>query len=153
MNDNISSGTVSVYLNRLTNATLQDFNGKKCMVIPIEDNNIYISDKGTVMLAMFMEKMNTPSDYGKTHFLRRKVSKAELNSMTVEQKNKLPVLGYFAPFVSAQQRNNQYNNASDFLGNNGGYQQNNNQYAAPRSSAPYSSPQRPSNGGSDDMPF
>ena len=86
MNDNISSGTVSVYLNRLTNATLQDFNGKKCMVIPIEDNNIYISDKGTVMLAMFMEKLNTPNDYGKTHFLRRKVTKAELSSMTVEQK-------------------------------------------------------------------
>ena len=152
MNDNISSGTVSVYLNRLTNATLQDFNGKKCMVIPIEDNNIYISDKGTVMLAMFMEKLNTPNDYGKTHFLRRKVTKAELSSMTVEQKNKLPILGYFSPFVAGQ-RNNQYNNASDFLGNNGGYQQNNNQYAAPRRNAPYSSPQRPSNGGSDDMPF
>ena len=66
MSDNISSGTVSVYLNRLTNATLQDFNGKKCMVIPIEDNNIYISDKGTVMLAMFMEKLNTNENEKKT---------------------------------------------------------------------------------------
>lgn len=152
MSDNISSGTVSVYLNRLTNATLQDFNGKKCMVIPIEDNNIYISDKGTVMLSMFMEKLNTPNDYGKTHFLRRKVTKAELSSMTVEQKNKLPILGYFSPFVAGQ-RNNQYNNASDFLGNNGGYQQNNNQYSAPRGNSPYGAPQRPSSGGSDDMPF
>ena len=58
------------------------------------------------------------------------------------------------PYESAPQQDNNNTYVQPEGGmNNGGYQQNNNQYAAPRSNAPYSSPQRPSNGGSDDMPF
>lgn len=94
------SGTVSLYLNRLKNVDIIDVKGKKCVVIPVEDNGIYISQKGTMVLSYFMSKMYEEDKYGHSHVLKRKLSKDEYKTMSPEDRKKVPDGGYFSPYKS-----------------------------------------------------
>lgn len=91
------SGTISLHLNRLNNMSLENVKGKKCVVIPVEDNGIYISPKGAVVLSYFMSKMYEEK-YGNTHVLKRKLSKEEYKRMSPEDRKRTPDGGYFSPY-------------------------------------------------------
>jgi hypothetical protein len=91
------NGTVNIHLNKLKDTSVVDVRGRKCVVIPVDDNGIYISEKGTIVLSYFMSKL-PEEKWGKTHMLKRKLTKDEYKSWTKEQKDNNPVAGYFEPW-------------------------------------------------------
>lgn len=135
--DNNGNGTINIHLNKLNDVSVVDVRGRKCVVIPVDDNGIYISEKGTIVLSYFMSKMQEEK-WGKTHSLKRKLTKDEYKTWTKEQKDNNPVAGYFEPWRPREGYNN----------NGGGYAQ-----------STYNAPQAPSpapnygGGGVDGLPF
>lgn len=97
MENNITSGTLNIHLNKLNDVSVVDVRGRRCVVIPVDNNGIYISEKGTIVLSYFMSKMKEES-WGKTHSLKRKLTKDEYKTWTKEQKDNNPVAGYFEPW-------------------------------------------------------
>ena len=91
------SGTISIHLSKLNDVSIVDVRGKKCVVIPVEENGIYISPKGTVVLSYFMSKM-FEEKYGNTHVLKRKLTKEEYQRSTAEERKRVPDGGYFSPY-------------------------------------------------------
>lgn len=142
MENNITNGTVGIHLNKLNDVSVVDVRGRKCVVIPVDNNGIYISDKGTIVLSYFMTRM-PEEKWGKTHTLKRKLTKDEYKSWTKEQKDNNPIAGYFEPW---RPREGSYNNSSS------GYQQNN---YAPQTPPPPTYASQMSGGADDlsDMPF
>lgn len=142
MENNITNGTVGIHLNKLNDVSVVDVRGRKCVVIPVDNNGIYISDKGTIVLSYFMTRM-PEEKWGKTHTLKRKLTKDEYKSWTKEQKDNNPIAGYFEPW---RPREGSHNNSGS------GYQQNS--YAPQTPTPPTYAGQMP--GGADDlsdMPF
>ena len=127
MDNNIISGTLGVQLDKLKNVSVVDVRGKKCVLIPVEDNKIYISQKGTVVLSLFMSKLKEEA-WGKTHSFKRKLTKDEFKTLTKEQKDANPIVGYFEPWRPREDYNNNSSGyapqapspAHDYDGNNGG---------------------------------
>lgn len=99
------NGTVNIHLNKLKDVSVVDVRGRKCVVIPVDDNGIYISEKGTIVLSYFMSKMKEES-WGKTHSLKRKLTKEEYKTWTKEQKDNNPIAGYFEPWKPREGYNN-----------------------------------------------
>lgn len=142
MENNITNGTVGIHLNKLNDVSVVDVRGRKCVVIPVDNNGIYISDKGTIVLSYFMTRM-PEEKWGKTHTLKRKLTKDEYKSWTKEQKDNNPIAGYFEPW---RPREGSYNNSGS------GYQQNS---CAPQTPPPPTYASQMSGGADDlsDMPF
>ena len=109
------NGTVNIHLNKLKDTSVVDVRGRKCVVIPVDDNGIYISEKGTIVLSYFMSKL-PEEKWGKTHMIKRKLTRDEYKFWTKEQKDNNPVAGYFEPW---KPREGGYtNNASGYANNN-----------------------------------
>ena len=106
------SGTISLYLNRLENVTVDNAGGKKCVIIPIAENGIFISERGSVCANFFMNKVFTPTSFGSTHVLRRKLSKEEFYRLSKDDKKRIKEVGYFRPFV--KQDNSGSNSESSY---------------------------------------
>lgn len=112
----MDNGMLSIYLNRLNNASVEVVRGKECVVIPVNDNNLFISSKGTIVLTTLLLKMKE-SKWGKTHSIQAHIKKEERDKMTEEQrKEAAKELGYFKPFEdrgNAERQNNNppYNSA------------------------------------------
>lgn len=65
-----------------------------CILIPIEQNNLYRSDKGAVYLDLI--GFETPVDKRKgkdTHLVKQSLSKEIQDKMTEEEKKAMPILG------------------------------------------------------------
>lgn len=138
LNKNIkmdNNGTINIHLNKLNDVSVVDVRGRKCVVIPVDNNGIYISEKGTIVLSYFMSKMQEEK-WGKTHSLKRKLTKEEYKTWTKEQRENNPVAGYFEPWKPREGYNS------------GGSQ-------APSSQAPSSTPINSGNNGGNigDLPF
>lgn len=110
--ENNGNGTIGIHLNKLNDVSVVDVRGRKCVVIPVEENGIYISEKGTIVLSYFMSKMKEEA-WGKTHSLKRKLTKEEYKTWTKEQRENNPVAGYFEPWKPREGYGNN---------NGGGYQ-------------------------------
>lgn len=101
---------LSIYLNRLNNATVEVVRGKECVVIPVNDNNLFISSKGTIVLTTLLLKMKE-SKWGKTHSIQAHIKKEEREKMSEEQrKEAAKELGYFKPFEDRGNAERQNNN-------------------------------------------
>ena len=101
---------LSIYLNRLNNATVEVVRGKECVVIPVNDNNLFISSKGTIVLTTLLLKMKE-SKWGKTHSIQAHIKKEERDKMSEEQrKEAAKELGYFKPFEDRGNAERQNNN-------------------------------------------
>lgn len=134
------NGTINIQLNKLSDVSVVDVRGRKCVVIPVDENGIYISDKGTIVLSYFMSKMQEEK-WGKTHSLKRKLTKEEYKTWTKEQKDNNPVAGYFEPWKPREGYSN----------NGGGYAQPS--YNAPQASSPAPNYGGNNGGGVGDLPF
>lgn len=115
------NGTIGLQLNKLNDVSVVDVRGRKCVVIPVEENGIYISEKGTIVLSFYMTKMNEEK-WGKTHALKRRLNREEYLSMTKAQRDSTPIVGYFEPYRSkeddssyALEQPKRYNNSNDDL--------------------------------------
>ena len=108
----MDNGMLSIYLNRLNNATVEVVRGKECVVIPVNDNNLFISSKGTIVLTTLLLKMKE-SKWGKTHSIQAHIKKEEREKMSEEQrKEAAKELGYFKPFEDRGNAERQNNNPS-----------------------------------------
>ena len=106
----MDNGMLPIYLNRLNNATVEAVRGKECVVIPVNDNNLFISSKGTIVLTTLLLKMKE-SKWGKTDSIQAHIKKEERDKMSEEQrKEAAKELGYFKPFEDRGNTERQNNN-------------------------------------------
>lgn len=76
---------------------------KKCVVIPIEDNDLYskVDENGNVSVFLNLScwENREVSQYGDTHMVKQSHSKAWNDSHTQEQRREEPILGNARPIV------------------------------------------------------
>ena len=113
--DNSSKKTVSGFVNfsinlfKLKNCGITHLTGrsgetKKCLVIPVEDNQLFVSEKG-----VYLNMTAIPSDKIEiqTHF-----KKEYLETLSDEERKALPILGGFSkPKDVTPENNTEYSSA------------------------------------------
>ena len=84
----------SIDLLKLVKSCVVDIKGVKCVVIPVEFNDIYVSKdeenkaKGAY-LSLNIWQRREPSKYGKTHYVKPSFRKGFLERLTEEQRKAL----------------------------------------------------------------
>ena len=64
----------------------------KCIVIPINENNLFEGKEGNVYLDLIAFKLNEPK-HGKTHLVKQSLPKDVREKMSKEEQNATPILG------------------------------------------------------------
>lgn len=95
----------SIDLLKLEKAGIATIKNKKCVVIPIEENDLYVSmDENlkakAVYLGININERREPSQYGKTHYCKQSLSKQyrDVHKAEAEAKAKT-YLGDFKPYL------------------------------------------------------
>lgn len=85
--------SIKINLAQLTHALMKsDKTGNDLLVIPIEDNNLFKSEKGNIYLDLIAFPVKTPND-DQTHIVKQSLPKAVRDAMTEEQKRDQPIFG------------------------------------------------------------
>src|SRR5690606_13345668 len=63
-----------------------------CLLIPIDQNSLFKSEKGGVYLNLIHFEMKEPKDYG-DHIVKQSLPKEVRESMSDEEKQSQPILG------------------------------------------------------------
>lgn len=79
---------------------------KMCVVIPVEENNIFLSQKGGIYQDFTALKLYEPK-YGQTHQLKAKVPFEKYKAMTKEERDRLPIVGGLQPLFPNNNENQQ----------------------------------------------
>lgn len=94
----------SIDLLNLEKAGIATIKNKKCIVIPIEENDLYVSmDENlkakSVYLGLNINERREPSQFGKTHYCKQSLSRQyrDANKTEAESKSKV-YLGDFKPY-------------------------------------------------------
>lgn len=87
----------------------------RCVVIPVEENNIFVSEKGNIFLTL--DAWSTDSPYH-THKIRRSLTQLERQQLTREEKNALwcgemKIIGGNKNKQTSQQTQNTQNSYDD----------------------------------------
>ena len=86
-----------INLAKLNNAVIKEMNGRKgpvkCIIIPVEENNIFCGNNGSAYLSFICAERPTKSDWGETHTIRPQVSSEKYRSMTKEARMAIPFIG------------------------------------------------------------
>ncbi len=84
-----------VDLLKLKNAFVTNFKGKKetkrCLIIPVDDAQIFIGEKGVYLDLTALEMKE--KKYDDTHVLKQKLAKAVYEKMSTEEQRAMPILG------------------------------------------------------------
>lgn len=101
-------------LSKLKNACVKDLKGAsgmiKCLIIPVADNNLFISEKtGSVYLDCECKEVQNPK-YDQTHFIKRRYTKEQYYQMDAEDRKNIPIIGNLSP----QKEWNNNNNSSSY---------------------------------------
>lgn len=92
---------IRLNLSALDSAAVLNIQGKeakkRCIVIPIEDNDMFEGEKG-VYLDIAASEVKEPK-YGDTHVLKVSLSKERYNALSDEEKKKIPIIGNMKPIV------------------------------------------------------
>lgn len=117
------SYAINLNLLKLKNTAVLDIKSnksgtvKKCLIIPIGDNDLYQSDKGVYLGLNAYEANNLKDD--KTHLLKQNHSKEVRDKMSEDDRANLPILGDAKPIVfrgePANVNTEEYNQAKDAL--------------------------------------
>lgn len=73
---------------------------KKCLIIPIEENDLYLSENGAYLGLNAFESSGLRD--GKTHLLKQNHTKEVREKMTDDERKNMPVLGDAKPIVRNQ---------------------------------------------------
>lgn len=73
--------------------TGKDGNKVLCLVVPIEENKMFLGEKGVYLDITAIEIKNKSGDSKDTHLLKQSFSKEFYESLTQEQKESYPILG------------------------------------------------------------
>ena len=86
-----------INLAKLNNAVIKEMNGRKgpvkCIIIPIEENNIFCGNNGSAYLSFTCSERPVKSDWGETHTIRPQVAMEKYRSMTKEERMAIPFIG------------------------------------------------------------
>lgn len=96
--------TGSIDLLKLDMAGVATIRGKKCIVIPIEENDLYVSmDENqkakSVYLGLSAFERREVSQYGKTHYVKQFFSNEFREATPKDKLDKKPFLGDMKTFV------------------------------------------------------
>lgn len=88
-------------LSKLKNACVKELKGKngnvKCLIIPVEDNKLFISEKtGSIYFDCTCTEMVAPK-YDQTHFIKRRYTKEEFYQLDQEERKNIPIIGNLSP--------------------------------------------------------
>lgn len=85
-------------LNRVGRITLNDRNGNKvdCLAIPIELNNLSVSNSNEIYLNLVGWESDKLKD-GQTHLLKQSLPKEIVERMSEDDKKNMPIMGNVAP--------------------------------------------------------
>ncbi|WP_300440594.1 hypothetical protein [Christiangramia sp.] len=92
-------GNISIKLNlkqlKHVEREMTKKNGKKtrCIVIPVDENNLYEGDKGTYLDITAIELKNKTGDSKDTHLLKQNIPKELYEIMSEEERKSMPILG------------------------------------------------------------
>ena len=98
----------SIDLLKLTNAcvaTLGKTTKKRCVVIPIDDNDLYVKNEDnstkprSVYLGVNVWERQQPSQYGHTHYIKQSFSKAYREAHTEDDMKNKPFFGDMKPIL------------------------------------------------------
>jgi hypothetical protein len=86
--------TVSIKINlaQLKHALMTTPKGTKCIVIPIDENSLFESEKGNVYLDLIAFKLKEAEE-DRTHLIKQSFSKEVRDKMTEEEKMKQSIIG------------------------------------------------------------
>lgn len=83
-------------LAKILDAKVVDNEKGKFIVIPVEKNDIYLTDKGAAYMNFSAREMREEK-FGQTHFIKQVVSKRVFKEMTEEERKNIPILGGMIP--------------------------------------------------------
>lgn len=102
----MSSLNIDINLLKLSRAGVASIHGVKCVVIPCEENDIYISQdnqtgkaKSAHLHITAWENKNGISQYGDTHYIKPSYSK-EFREANAEASKNAPIIGNGKPIQS-----------------------------------------------------
>lgn len=97
-------GNISIKLNlKQLKHVERDFTGQdgvtklKCLIIPIEENMIYMGEKGAYLNITAIEikdRSKLAADQKDTHLLKQDMPKEKYDLMSEEQRKAMPILGH-----------------------------------------------------------
>lgn len=98
---------INIALTKLAGASIQNINGAECVCIPVEENNIFVTNRGQAYLSLNMY----PYEEGEgknnnTHFLKRNKPK----NVSREAYQNYPVVGYAKEFGDNKPKHYNRNN-------------------------------------------
>lgn len=79
---------------------------KMCVVIPVEENHIFLSQKGGIYHDFTALKLYEPK-YGQTHQLKVKIPTDKYKAMTKDERDRLPIVGGLQPLFPNNNENQQ----------------------------------------------
>lgn len=130
---------IKLDLSKLCKTTTMDIQGKtgkvKCVVIPVEENGIFLSDRTGNIYLDFTAYERKEESFGQTHFIKPRVGGAKWKAMTDEERKNISICGSLSPTS---------------YGDNG-YQDNTPQPSTSQSSSNFGSYNTPNN--DIDLPF
>ena len=83
----------------------------KCVCIPIEENNIFISETTKRIYWDIQAKSLANSNYGQSHALKPRVGSERWKTMTEEERNAIPFIGNMSPIEGKPQEQQQQERA------------------------------------------
>jgi len=95
---------IKVNLKKLKNVAIIDVKGrettKRGVFIPIDDNSLFISEKGYYLNLVAFEMKDHKFD--DTHLVKLSLEKEVYDAMTEEERNAQPIIGGVRPIVAAK---------------------------------------------------
>lgn len=101
MNYNLKLDLAKLNKVGVANITGKSGNKVKCVVIPVEENNIFLSEKGGVYLDLACFELRQ-ENYGQSHLVKPSLSEEQRKAMTDEEKNAVPIVGSLKPMKAKQ---------------------------------------------------
>ena len=119
---------VKIDLKKLEKVAVMNIQGNtgliKCVVIPIEENNIFVSEKanGGIYLDLKASEVREMR-FGQSHILKRTVGKEAYSKMTKEEIINMPIVGNLSPYngqgmEATQTQTNETKTEQEERGNN-----------------------------------
>ena len=93
--------SIKLDLLKLKGAAVVNLKGKtatkRCLVIPIEDAQLFLGQKGCYLNLTAIEMQN--SQYGNTHCVKQSYDRSVYDAMTEEERNAQPIIGSVRPLM------------------------------------------------------
>jgi hypothetical protein len=87
---------LKINLASMFGAKLMTIDGKKSIVLPIEENSLFVSEKTGAVYANWSVLERKAESYGQTHFVKAPINKQAWSALP-EELRKAPIIGNMSP--------------------------------------------------------